>query len=197
MELNIDELNFKYQAALNVLDTQLKILIKDYEISTKKRCVEHYNNRIKDVDSAIDKLKRKKYDVSVESLNEHIRDMVGVRLVCPYVDDVYEIVDLIRNSNLLQICEEEDYIKNPKESGYTSYHMNVMVPICLHDDVEFVHAEIQIRTLLMDAWAALEHDLIYKNNGKNISLEDRESLKSYAKSLRRLDNKMLTLKKAK
>lgn len=88
--------------------------------------------------------------------------MVGLRIVCSFLSDVSQIVEVIKKSNLFKIKEERDYIKKPKESGYISYHLNVLVPIHLLDSTEFVEAEIQIRTIAMDFWASLDHKLRYK-----------------------------------
>ena len=88
--------------------------------------------------------------------------MIGVRIVCSFLSDVYEIVDRIRVSSRIIVKEESDYIKNPKRSGYTSYHMNVLVPIDIDNTTEYVEAEIQIRTVSMDCWASLDHKLRYK-----------------------------------
>ena len=140
------------------------------------------------------KLEKRNYDITLENLEEHIHDMVGVRLVCPFEDDVYEMVDLIKSSDLLQVCHEKDYIENPKESGYSSYHIIVKVPVSFKDDIEFIDAEIQVRTLAMDAWAALEHELQYKSNG-SVTKRERDELRECAQEFRRIENKMLTLKK--
>lgn len=163
-------------------------------MSNHTKSVEHVNARIKSIDSALGKLEKRNYDITLENLEEHIHDMVGVRLVCPFEDDVYEIVDLIKSSDLLQVCHEKDYIENPKESGYSSYHIIVKVPVSFKDDIEFIDAEIQVRTLAMDAWAALEHELQYKSNG-SVTKRERDELRECAQEFRRIENKMLTLKK--
>ena len=92
--------------------------------------------------------------------------MVGLRIVCSFLSDVSEIVNVIKKSKLFKIKEERDYIKTPKESGYISYHLNVLVPVNLIDSTEYVEAEIQIRTVAMDFWASLDHKLRYKVNSK-------------------------------
>ena len=191
---DLKKLQFEYEAALQVLKTHLEILIKDYDMSNHTKSVEHVNARIKSIDSALGKLEKRNYDITLENLEEHIHDMVGVRLVCPFEDDVYEMVDLIKSSDLLQVCHEKDYIENPKESGYSSYHIIVKVPVSFKDDIEFIDAEIQVRTLAMDAWAALEHELQYKSNG-SVTKRERDELRECAQEFRRIENKMLILKK--
>ena len=159
---NIDELMLRYDFALQTLLTELNILLKEYEFNNKIIPVEHIKSRIKTKESAFDKLTRKGYEQNLENMALHIHDMVGVRIVCSFRSDVYEIVKLIKNSKLLTVKKEQDFIKNPKESGYSSYHINVMVPIYLNSKIDYVEAEIQIRTVAMDFWASLEHKIRYK-----------------------------------
>ena len=135
MNYNIDEIFLKYEFALQTLLTELNILLKEYEFKNKINPVEHIKSRIKTKESAFDKLKRKGYPVDLENMILHIHDMVGVRLVCSFKSDVYDIVNIIKNSKLLTMKKEQDFIKNPKETGYSSFHLNVMVPIYLNNDV--------------------------------------------------------------
>ena len=122
----------------------------------------------------------------------HIHDMVGVRLVCSFKSDVYDIVNMVKNSKLLTIKKEQDFIKNPKETGYSSFHLNVMVPIYLNDNVEYIEAEIQIRTVAMDFWATLEHKIRYKFDG---TIPDKVSSELYncSKEVKELDNRMFNI----
>lgn len=152
----------KYQFAKEVLETDLKILLKEYELTNGYNPVEHVKSRIKSSESAIKKLERKGYEVTPSNIVLHVHDMVGLRIVCSFLSDVSQIVEVIKKSNLFKIKEERDYIKKPKESGYISYHLNVLVPIHLLDSTEYVEAEIQIRTIAMDFWASLDHKLRYK-----------------------------------
>ena len=152
----------KYQFAKEVLETDLNILLKEYELINGYNPVEHVKSRIKSSESAIKKLERKGYEVTPSNIVLHVHDMVGLRIVCSFLSDVSQIVEVIKKSNLFKIREERDYIKKPKESGYISYHLNVLVPIHLLDSTEYVEAEIQIRTIAMDFWASLDHKLRYK-----------------------------------
>ena len=151
------ELMLKYSFALEVLKTEMNILIKNYEYKNSYNPVEHIKSRIKTKESAIKKLEKKGYDLTYENLEKHVHDMVGLRIVCSFMSDVYEIVDLIKNSKQFKIVEEKNYILNPKDSGYSSYHLNILVPIHLDNETEYVEAEIQIRTIAMDFWASLDH----------------------------------------
>ena len=124
---DLTELMIKCDFALQTLITELNILIKEYEFNNKINHVEHIKTRIKTKESAVNKLIRKGYEVNRENLTTHIHDMVGVRIVCSFLSDVYEIVKIIKNSKLYIIKKEDDFIKNPKTSGYSSYHLNVLV----------------------------------------------------------------------
>lgn len=157
-----EELMLKYTFAKKILETELDILLKEYELVNKKTPVEHIKSRIKSKESIIKKLKKKGYDVTPNNIKDHIHDMVGFRIVCSFLSDVYDIVEIIKSSNQFKIKDESDYIKNPKSTGYTSYHLNVLVPIHLQKKVEYIETEIQIRTVAMDFWASLDHKLRYK-----------------------------------
>lgn len=192
MNNNIEELMLRYEFALQTLLTELNILLKEYEFNNKIIPVEHIKSRIKTKESAFNKLTRKGYVQSLENIVLHIHDMVGVRIVCSFRSDVYEIVKLIKNSKLLTVKKEQDFIKKPKESGYSSYHINVMVPIYLNSKIDYVEAEIQIRTVAMDFWASLEHKIRYKFNG-TIPEEVSQELYQCSTEVKELDNKMYIL----
>ncbi len=161
-QMELDEMLLKYNMASKVLYTDLDNLIAEYKYRTQTNPVEHMKGRIKEMDSASKKLEKKGYELTPDNLQKHIHDMVGVRIVCTFQDEVDKIVQLIHQSTNLEITEENDYINKPKKSGYQSYHMNVLIPIPYQDDIEYVEGEIQIRTVMMDAFAAIEHKLQYK-----------------------------------
>lgn len=186
------ELMLKYSFALEVLKTEMNILIKNYEYKNNYNPVEHIKSRIKTKESAIKKLEKKGYDLTYENLEKHVHDMVGLRIVCSFMSDVYEIVDLIKNSKQFKIIEEKNYILNPKDSGYSSYHLNILVPIHLDNETEYVEAEIQIRTIAMDFWASLDHKIRYKFPSE-IPGEVKEEMFNCSLDIRLLDNKMENL----
>lgn len=189
-----DEFNhlmLKYEFALEKLKTELDILIKEYEFKNKYQPVDHIKSRIKTKESCIKKLERKGYDINFANLKNHIHDMVGIRIICSFLSDVYDIVNIIEKSKNLKIKEKKDYIANPKKSGYSSYHLLVLVPICLEDNIEYIEAEIQIRTMAMDFWASLDHKIQYKFNG--IPLEVRQEMYNCSLAIKSLDTKMLDL----
>lgn len=187
-----DSLLLKYRCALRTLETHLDILIKDFELRNKYMPVEHVKSRIKTIDSAIFKLKRRNYEITLANVIGHIHDMVGIRIVCSFLDDVYKIVELIKNSDYITIHEEKDYINYPKDTGYSSYHLLVLVPVYLSTGVEYIEAEIQIRTMAMDFWASLDHKIQYKFEEK-IPENIMREMHDCSVDINNLDQKMFHL----
>ena len=187
-----EEMLLKYKFAKTILEAQLQILLKEHEHKTGKNCVEHTKSRLKTESSILKKLESKGYAKTVENVEKHIHDIVGFRIVCSFLSDVKEIVKMIENSEQITVHDKEDYISNPKETGYSSYHLNVYVPVYLIDGVTMVAAEIQIRTVAMDFWASLDHKITYKFKG-GIPLEIQEEMQKCADDIRKLDRKMLNI----
>lgn len=190
----LEGLILKYTAALKTLETEISILLQDYEYKNNYNPVEHIKSRLKSYDSASKKLISKGYEVNTTNIEKHVHDMVGLRIVCSFLSDVYEIVKIIENSDQITVHDKEDYITNPKETGYSSYHLNVYIPVYLIDGVELVEAEIQIRTVAMDFWASLDHKITYKFKGE-IPEEIKEGMHKCAEDIHALDQKMLNLNK--
>ena len=190
----LEGLILKYTAALKTLETEISILLQDYEYKNNYNPVEHIKSRLKSYDSASKKLISKGYEVNTTNIEKHVHDMVGLRIVCSFLSDVYEIVKIIENSDQITVHDKEDYITNPKDTGYSSYHLNVYIPVYLIDGVELVEAEIQIRTVAMNFWASLDHKITYKFKGE-IPEEIKDEMHKCAEDIHALDQKMLTLNK--
>ena len=191
-EREISELMLKYNFALQLLETQFNILIKEFEFKNKYNPVEHMKSRLKTEKSIIDKLNKKGYEITTKNMISHVHDIIGIRIVCSFLDDVYDIVDIIKSSKQFKIKEEKDYIKNPKSTGYMSYHLIVLVPIYLNETVEHVEAEIQIRTSAMDFWASIDHKVQYKFPSE-IPEEVKKEMYNCSLDIRKLDEKMQQL----
>lgn len=191
-EREVSELMLKYNFALQLLETQFNILIKEFEFKNKYNPVEHMKSRLKTEKSIIDKLNKKGYEVTTKNMISHVHDIIGIRIVCSFLDDVYDIVDKIKSSKQFKIKEEKDYIKNPKTTGYMSYHLIVLVPIYLNETVEHVEAEIQIRTSAMDFWASIDHKVQYKFPSE-IPEEVKKEMYNCSLDIRKLDEKMQQL----
>ena len=179
----------KYEYAQKMLEAELNILIDSFERKHGYTPVEHVKTRLKTLPSIQKKLEKKGYSYNVENIEKHIMDVVGFRIVVSFLSDVYDIVSLISHSTNLIIKQRTDYIENPKESGYTSYHLILLVPIYLENYVEYIPAEIQVRTVAMDFWASLDHKIRYKFK-EEIPHEVQNEMLSYAKDIRELDHKM-------
>lgn len=188
----LEGLILKYTAALKTLETQISILLQDYEHKNNYNPVEHIKSRIKSYDSATKKLISRGYELTTKNIEDHVHDMVGLRIVCSFLSDVYEIVKIIEDSDQITIRDKKDYITNPKDTGYYSYHLLVYVPVYLIDGVTLVEAEIQIRTVAMDFWASLDHKITYKFKGE-IPEEIKEGMHKCAEDIHALDQKMLKL----
>ncbi len=185
-------LKHEYTAALKTLETEISILLKDFEFQYKYNPVEHIKSRIKKYDSVVNKLVSRNYELTVQNVKEHVHDMVGIRIVCSFLPDVYTIVHLLESSKQLVIHKKKDYISHPKDTGYSSYHLLVYVPVHLINGVKMVEAEIQIRTLAMDFWASLDHKIRYKFQG-DIPKEIKDNMYKCALDISDLDHKMLIM----
>lgn len=189
---NFLEAMLKYKFALKRLETELNILLAEYEFKNNYNPVEHIKSRIKSVESITLKLDKKELEHTTNNMISNVHDVVGMRIVCSFLEDVYEIVNIIKSSKEFIIKEESDYIKNPKDSGYSSYHLNILVPVHLFNRTEYIEAEIQIRTVAMDCWASLDHKLGYKLP-KDIPEELRVEMSKKAKEIRELDKSVQSL----
>ena len=181
-----------YNAALKEIGTKLEILSDEFQHVHRYNPIEHIKSRIKTSESIVKKLKRNGYESTIENMVQYVNDIAGVRVVCSFTSDIYRIAEMIANQNDIKILSIKDYIKNPKESGYKSYHMLVSVPIFLSDRMVETKVEIQIRTVAMDFWASLEHKIRYKFEG-NAPLHIKTELVECAKMVSDLDARMLSL----
>lgn len=186
---NILEQLRKYSYAQDILQTELNILIKEYIYNNNYNPVEHTKFRIKSEESVINKLQKKCYEINAYNIANHVHDMIGARIVCSFLSDVYNIVKLIKTSKQFKIKEEKDYIAQPKDTGYISYHLIVLVPLHLEKDIEYIEAEIQIRTIAMDFWASLDHKISYKFP-TDVPKGIKEEMFKSSVSIKELDEKM-------
>ena len=159
-----------YNSALKQIGTKLEILNDEFQHVHRYNPIEHIKSRIKSSESIVKRLRRNGYESTIENMVEHVNDIAGIRVICSFASDIYRLAEIISNQNDIKVLSIKDYIKNPKPSGYRSYHMLVTVPIYLSDHIVQAKVEIQIRTVAMDFWASLEHRIYYKkgqNNEKN------------------------------
>ena len=190
-----ETLMFLYNSALKEVQTKLEILNDEFVHVHKYNPIEYIKSRIKTPESIVKKLKRHGLETSVDNMINHIKDIAGIRIVCSFTSDIYRIAEMIGKQNDLTVISVKDYIKNPKDSGYKSFHMLVSVPIFLSDSVVDTKVEIQIRTIAMDFWASLEHKIYYKFEG-HAPAYISEDLRDCANAVSELDAKMLSLNEA-
>lgn len=183
---------FLYNSALKEVGTKVDILNDEFRHVHKYNPIEYVKSRIKSPESIVKKLKRHGYESTIENMVKHINDIAGIRVVCSFTSDIYRLAEMIGRQNDLTVVSIKDYIKNPKDSGYKSYHMLVTVPIFLTDGVVDTKVEIQIRTIAMDFWASLEHKIHYKFEG-NAPEHIKEQLVECAQMVAALDVRMMSL----
>ena len=181
-----------YDSALKEINTKLEILNQEFQLIYQYNPIEHVSSRIKSPESIAKKLRHNGRAITAENIIKYINDMAGIRIICSFTSDIYRLAGLIAKQNDITVIKIKDYIKKPKENGYTSYHMIVSVPIFLTDGVVDTKVEIQIRTIAMDFWASLEHKMYYKFEG-NAPANIRRELKECADLVAFLDRKMLAL----
>lgn len=190
---DIDEVMEKYEFGKQMLETEVDILIKEFSTMHGYNPVEHIKSRIKSKKSINEKLVRKGLEINTYNMVNHIDDIIGLRIVCSFITDVYDIVATISQSKNIIIKERKDYIAKAKESGYSSYHLIVFVPIYLKGKIEYVPAEIQVRTVAMDFWASLDHKIQYKFDDSAIPDDVKNELYAYSLAITELDTRMMKL----
>ncbi len=184
----------KSECAISMLKTKLQIIDADLGMRYHRKVIHSKTSRIKSYDSIVAKLKRKELPENVETVKEKINDLIGVRAVCTYTDDLYEMVKMLYAQKDVKVIKEKDYIKNPKKSGYRSLHLILEIPICFQEDTQWVKIELQLRTAAMDYWAGLDYQLQYKKENKE-ARRISEELKEYANAIEEIDRKVLELRK--
>ena len=151
-----------YHCAIREVQTKFEVLDEELSISRVRNPIDHIESRVKTPESIIGKLRRGGYEFSVKSMTENLNDIAGIRVICQYVDDIYTVADMLSKQDDISVIKVKDYIKNSKPNGYRSYHMVVEVPVFFSERKHYVRVEVQFRTIAMDFWASLEHDIKYK-----------------------------------
>ena len=162
--MQLQQVMLLYEAGIREIKTKLDILNDESRISGKASPIDSIKSRIKTPRSIIGKLKRRGYPISLQSMMENLNDIGGIRVICPFIEDIYTVADMLMRQDDLTLIEKKDYIKNPKPNGYRSLHLILEVPIFLSESTKPVRIELQLRTIAMDFWASLEHQLRYKSD---------------------------------
>ena len=186
---------FLYDSALKKVNTKIEILNNEFANRYDYNPIEHIKSRLKSAESIVMKLKKDGYEVTIENMMECLSDIAGIRIICSFTSDIYQIADMIAAQGDVTVLHVKDYIKNPKPNGYKSYHMVVTVPVYLTDGPVETKVEIQIRSVAMDFWASLEHKIYYKFEGNAPDYISRD-LRECSEIVSNLDARMLHLNEA-
>ncbi|MCM3398055.1 GTP pyrophosphokinase [Oceanobacillus profundus] len=178
-----------YKFGLDEMNTKLNILKEEFQHIHSYNPIEHIKSRIKSPESILKKVYRKNLDISMDAIRENIKDIVGIRIVCSFISDIYKVSEMIQNQQDITVIEVKDYIKHPKSNGYKSLHLILSIPVFMSDRTEQVYIEIQIRSVAMDFWASLEHKIYYKYNGE-VPQQLIMELTEAANVANKLDSKM-------
>ncbi len=157
-----------YGCAIREVRTKLEVLNDDFQANYARNPIDNIKSRIKDPKSIYDKLKRRGYPITLYSILDNLHDVAGVRVICPFIDDIYTVADMLIAQDDIRVITKKDYIKNPKPNGYRSLHLVVEVPIFLSSGKRLMKVEVQIRTIAMNFWASLEHQIHYKKTQENV-----------------------------
>ena len=153
-----------YRCAIMEIETKFRVLNERFSLQHDRNPIDSIQSRLKSPDSILDKMLRKKLPFTLEAIENNIFDIAGIRVVCSFVDDIYMLADCLLQQDDITLIERKDYIKNPKRNGYRSLHLIIEVPIFLQNEKKIMKAEVQLRTIAMEFWANLEHQLRYKKD---------------------------------
>lgn len=194
MIIEYKELMMMYNCALKQIRTKFEILNAEFNVRYQRNPINFINTRLKRPTSIIEKMKRNDIPLSVENIEPNINDIAGIRVICSYVDDIYTISQALIKQDDVKLISQKDYIANQKANGYRSMHLIASIPVFFADHMKDIKVEVQIRTIAMDFWATLEHELRYKNqipNGEEIAAE----LKECSEIISNTDLRMLEIRK--
>lgn len=192
--LTDSEFSIQGQCAINLMMTKLEIINTFLLMKYNRSFIQMTTGRLKSYDSVCKKMQKKELDLNFAQALEKINDLIGVRAVCSYVDDIYKVAELIEKQQDIRIIKTKDYIKEPKKSGYQSLHLILEVAMPFQNESQWIKVELQLRTAAMDYWANLDHQLRYKRGQKQAAVINEE-LQRCASVISELDQKMLDIRK--
>ena len=179
-----------YESAAKQLALKFEILDSEFSVLYARNPIHHIESRVKSARSIAAKLSRKGLPITVAAAREAVNDLAGVRVVCHYIDDVYHVAEMFERQKDVEIVKRQDYIQTPNYNGYRSLHLDIRVPVYLSDRTESVCAEIQLRTVAMDFWASLEHDIRYKADKSKLPQGINEEMLTCADKIAEIDRQM-------
>lgn len=193
-DVRYQELMMQYRCAILELETKFHVLNTEFSLQHNRNPIESIKTRLKSPHSIVEKMQRKGWELSPESIEKNLSDVAGVRVICSFPEDIYSLATLLTRQDDIVVVEIKDYISNPKKNGYRSLHLILGIPIFLSSGKKHMRAEVQFRTIAMDFWASLEHKLKYKQdieNAEEIALE----LKGCADAICQVDNRMQEIRR--
>lgn len=180
-----------YECAIMEIETKFRVLNHELSLEYDNNPIENIKTRVKSYDSILKKIRRKNIPLNLQAIEENLKDIAGVRVICSFPDDIYKLAESFLKQDDITLIERKDYIKNPKPSGYRSLHLIVQVPIFLQNEKKMVNVEVQFRTIAMDFWASLDHKMRYKKELSDEEVEIlQEELYDCAKQSAALDERM-------
>ena len=183
-----------YTCAIREAKTKLEVLNDELSVRNKRNPIEMIKSRVKKPLSIVEKLQRRGLDITVQSMMDNLDDVAGIRVICSFVDDIYQVAEMLVRQDDVRVVAIKDYIKNPKDNGYRSYHMIIEIPVFFSNEKKLMRVEVQIRTIAMDFWASLDHQLKYKKELADAA-EISEELRRCAEVIAQTDQEMLSIRK--
>ena len=190
------ELMMMYSCAIREMRTKLEVLNDELSVHHQRNPIEFITSRVKKPLSIVEKLHRYGVPVSVESVEKNLNDVAGVRVICSFIDDIYTVADMLLRQDDITLIKKKDYIEHPKDNGYRSLHLIIEIPVFFSNQKKNMRVEVQIRTIAMDFWASVDHQLKYKQNIEDVENTDELSaeLKECADIIAQTDARMQAIK---
>ena len=190
------ELMMMYSCAIREMRTKLEVLNDELSVHHQRIPIEFITSRVKKPLSIVEKLHRYGVPVSVESVEKNLNDVAGVRVICSFIDDIYTVADMLLRQDDITLIKKKDYIEHPKDNGYRSLHLIIEIPVFFSNQKKNMRVEVQIRTIAMDFWASVDHQLKYKQNIEDVENTDELSaeLKECADIIAQTDARMQAIK---
>ena len=183
-----------YTCAIREVKTKLEVLNDDLSVRNQRNPIEMIKSRVKKPASIVEKLERRGLPVSMESMINNLDDVAGIRVICSFVDDIYAVAKMLTSQDDIRVIAVKDYIRNPKPNGYRSYHLILEIPVFFSDRKKNMRVEVQIRTIAMDFWASLDHQLKYKKDVGDAADSIISELRDCAEVIAATDRRMLEIR---
>lgn len=184
-----------YTCAIREVKTKLEVLNDELSIRNQRNPIEMIKSRVKRPMSIVEKLTRRGLPISLESMMANLDDVAGIRVICSFVDDIYAVANMLVSQDDITVVAIKDYIKHPKSNGYRSYHLIIEIPVFFSEEKKNMRVEVQIRTIAMDFWASLDHQLKYKKDIGDAADTISEELRQCAEVIAQTDQRMLNIRK--